>query len=114
MRPSKIQISIEIGLVLAVWLLCALSARPQEKPKVSCFAENHPETFLDGQTGKEQERDNWTAKCEIRQGDAVLYAPTRLILPYPATFRQAMDAIDEFRSKKAVEILKEKKKEKHS
>jgi hypothetical protein len=36
----------------------------------------------------------------------------RLVLPYPATKREAYDAIDEFQDKKAAEILKKRREKK--
>jgi hypothetical protein len=79
---------------------------PQAKPipKVSCVAENHPESVVNAKTGKSESRDNWVASCTIKQGDGVIWQE-RLTLPYPAKKREAYDAIDEFMDKKAPQII---------
>lgn len=99
------------GLILAGLLTAVGDSRAQENPTVNCVAEKHSETVVNAKTGKAEERANWTARCEIREGQGVIYAKV-LTLPYPATRREAMDAIEEFQDKTAPAILKERKKEK--
>jgi hypothetical protein len=82
---------------------------PTPPPKISCVAEKHSDMVLNSKTGKEEERSNWTARCEIRQDGNLLYA-TPLTLPYPATKHDAYDAIDEFMDHKAPQILQSIKK----
>jgi hypothetical protein len=98
------------AVILAAVLLPAgvLRAQKTSLPKVSCQAENFPEVVTNAHTKKAEERDNWRVNCTIKRGDEVIHSG-RLVLPYPASFREAMDAIDEFRTKKAPEILKKPK-----
>jgi hypothetical protein len=87
----------------------AQTPRGKPVPKVSCVAEKYSEKVVNAKTGKEEERANWTARCEIRQGDGVIYAGP-LVLPYPASKHDAYDAIDEFMDKKAPQIVKSNQK----
>lgn len=75
------------------------------------MAEKHSDNVVNSKTGKPEERVNWTGFCTIRQGESVIWQE-RLVLPYPATRRDAYDAIDEFQEKKAPEILKRRREKK--
>ncbi|HLZ91094.1 MAG TPA: hypothetical protein VKQ28_05215 [Candidatus Acidoferrum sp.] len=79
-----------------------------EPPKVKCTAERQEFVVFDAKTKTEKGYENWHVTCAIKKGGQEVYSGP-LVLPYPATFRDAMDAIEEFRSKKAPEILKGKK-----
>lgn len=103
------------GLILLLTALVsgASGAWAQEKPapKVRCVAEQVSSDVVDAKSGKTKPFVNWTARCEIREGDSVIYAAP-LVLPYPATKRDAYDAMDEFMDVKAPEILKKRKEKK--
>ena len=81
-------------------------------PKVSCVATNYPEIIsekkADG-TAKETEADDWRVTCTITDGDKTLFRDD-LRIAHPTPFREAMDAIDSFRTKQAAKIVKEKSK----
>jgi hypothetical protein len=85
-----------------------------QKPtaKVSCLATNYPEVLVhrnaDG-TSRLEDVDDWRVNCVITLGDKKLFDEA-LTLPHPTPFRDAMDAIDSFRSKQAPKIIKEKTK----
>lgn len=68
-------------------------------------------------TGVMEEQDDWYADCTITYKNEKLYAGPVVVLhegiweplAHPATFREASDAVDEFRTKRAREIVKEYK-----
>jgi hypothetical protein len=96
--------------VTAGILLAAGAGVCAEPPaKISCLAERQEFVVYDAKTKTSKEFESWRASCTIKKGSEEIYSGT-LALPYPATFREAMDAIEEFRTKKAVEILKKEKK----
>jgi hypothetical protein len=98
---------LRIGFLLGI-LLAIPAAEAQEKPKVNCVAENFGTVVMNAQTKKTEEIENWKVTCNIKQGDKILHEE-KLVLPYPASYRDAMDAIEDFRKNKAPKILKEKK-----
>ena len=87
---------------------------PQGKPaaKVSCIATNFPEVLVhangDG-TKRLEEVEDWRVTCTITAGDKTLFNQA-MTLPHPTPFREAMDAIDSFRSKQAPKIIAKKEK----
>jgi len=99
---------MKVAIVFTVLLLAgAGEARAQKKPhKVNCIARNKPYDELDAKTRKVQEKDNWEVSCQIERDGKVIYE-RGLPLPFSATLAEAVEAIEEFRTKKAPEILKE-------
>lgn len=84
------------------------SSRPsQPKSKVSCVARN--QQVVEVEHDKTVEKDDWIVDCTITVDEHVIWTKP-LTLAHPATFRDAMDAIDEFRSKTAPRIVKEYRK----
>jgi hypothetical protein len=117
-RP-RLLLCITLELLVILILTAALNA--QEKPKpaveppphVSCVATNKSYTLE--HYDKEQKKlvgvdmDDWRVTCKITVKDKVVY-DQELEIPRPTEFRDAMLAIDEFRTKKAKLIIKELKK----
>jgi len=100
-----------IGAAFLTLLGSAGQVRAQDRAKVSCIAENHEVETTDAKTRQVETHDNWMAICTIKQGSETLWQE-RLVLPYPASWEDASAAITEFRTKRATEILKNRKKEK--
>lgn len=82
----------------------------EPRVKVNCVATNYPEIIAsknaDG-TFSEREVDDWRVTCTITEGEKKVFSDD-LKIPHPTPFREAMDAIDQFRKVRAVQILKEK------
>lgn len=82
------------------------------KNKVNCIASNQPVMLVhkneDG-TAKEEEVDDWRVICTLTLGDKQIFNDI-LVLAHPTKFREAMDAIDEFRTKTAAKLIKENSK----
>lgn len=113
--PARTEIVRKVieGLLLLAVLLSFLASGGEfllfgtPKNKVSCIAENHSEAIVDAKTATATERDNWTVLCQIHLDEKLIYGPKRLILPYPASFHEAMESIDFFRTKEAPKLIKE-------
>jgi hypothetical protein len=102
--------------IISLALLCAPPAFAQVKPappapRVSCIANDEvvmQSRKLDNGTYKLTSIEDWRVHCTITVGDKKIYDDD-LHLLHPCEFHDAMLAIDEFRNKTAVQILKEKK-----
>jgi hypothetical protein len=107
-----------ILLELLVLLIAKVTLRAQEKPvpgprpQVYCIAKNYNYDLAhyDKETKKlvPVNQDDWRVVCTITVKEKEVYK-RELDLPRPTEYRDAMLAIDEFRTKKAAVILKEKK-----
>lgn len=82
------------------------------KSKVTCLAENYPVVTVShaDKQAKEVEIDDWRVTCSLFLDDKKIFEQA-LALAHPTSFREAMDAIDEFRKHQAPKILKEKEKQ---
>jgi hypothetical protein len=89
----------------------AAAQKPPIIPRVDCKLDNEPWTVVrhrEDKTAYEEEVDDWRVSCTITVGDKKVYdAP--LDLAHPTAFRDAMEAVEEFRTKKAAQIIKQKK-----
>jgi|ERR1043166_2598553 hypothetical protein len=94
--------------VTAGLLLASAGEMRAEPGKVSCKAERQAFDVYDAKTKQTTEHESWRVVCSVKRGTEEIYSGP-LALPYPATFRDAMDAIETFRKEKAPEILKGKK-----
>lgn len=114
-KDRIIQSLILLACLLMFWtcggsFLFAQTKPQPEKVSVSCIAVNRPMDVYNAQSKKYEEVDDWHVDCTIRRGDKLVYGPEPLALGYPASYAEAMQAIDEFRKKKAAEIVKSKEK----
>ncbi len=113
------RLSLELALLFACLLMfsqsggCLLVGQTKPKIHVTCVAENHQETVYSAKTKTSENRDNWRVVCTVKLDEKSIVLPNegRLILPYPASFHDAMEAIDLFRSKTAPEIVKKQQEE---
>jgi hypothetical protein len=87
-----------------------LQAKPvqPEPPKiaVTCVLHNHPYDLVNAQTGKVVEHDDWRVQCTVTWKKDKVY-DAELTLARPTEFRDAMFAVDEFRTKRAPQLVKE-------
>lgn len=91
---------------LAVLAFALLSASAvMAGPGVSCTMRKQDIVIYDRQKKTSTEQEDWIVDCTIKVNDKVIFADT-LPLAHPATFAEASGAVDEFRKKKAGEILK--------
>jgi hypothetical protein len=74
--------------------------------------ENVPVDVHDAKTGAVETRDNWSAECTIKDGDALLW-DERLTLPLYADLPTAMQAVQDF-LKRAPSIITAQTKKKGS
>lgn len=93
-------------------ILSLLTSSAAAAPKVSCVMTNHPVTTVEHQkdgSAKLYEVDDWRVHCKLTSDDKTIFDDD-LELAHPARFREAADAVEEFRTKTAAKLLKEKKK----
>lgn len=109
--PADRIIDILLCLAIALYAIVAggeflLFGAP--KGKVTCIAENYPVMTVShaDKQAKEVEVDDWRVSCSLFSGEEKIFEQA-LPLAHPTSFREAMDAIDEFRRKRAPQILKE-------
>lgn len=84
-------------------------AKPAPKPEkihVSCVLHNHPYDLYDAQTQRAVEKDDWRVRCTVTWKKQTVY-DDELTLARPTEFRDAMVAVDEFRTKRAPQLVKE-------
>lgn len=79
-----------------------------EKLTVTCVAVNHPVDVFDAKEKAPVERDSWRVDCTVKVGEKLVWSGP-LVLAEFATFRDAMLAIDEFRTKTAPKLARESK-----
>lgn len=80
--------------------------------RVSCVATNHPYHLVhfnkDAGTSTVEEVEDWRVECKIEvKGEKVYEA--ELPLARPTAYLDAMTAINEFRTKKAPQVMREMK-----
>jgi hypothetical protein len=84
---------------------------PQPRLHTSCKMTNNPVSLVSVEYPKGRDVDNWRVECAITEekGDETktLYKET-LTLPFECSFREAAEAVDVWRNKTAVAIIKEK------
>ena len=98
------------------FLLYLILALPQTKPpfpspspfKTSCVMRQIGMTRFDHQTGELSEVEDWYADCDVTYQGKKIWAGA-LPLAHPASYRDASEAVDDFRTKKAREIAKDYK-----
>ena len=77
---------------------------------VSCTATNYPEIIVHNdehnKKASEEEKDDWRVSCKITVGEEVIFNQA-IDMPHPTEYRDAMDAIDEFRKKRAPQLIKD-------
>lgn len=84
-----------------------LSKPPTPPPiTVSCVLRNHSYDLIDAKTKAVVERDDWRVTCTVTYKKQKLY-DAELPLARPTEFRDAMLAVDEFRTKRAPQLVKE-------
>lgn len=93
---------------LLLALVFAFPVAGQERPEVTCKIVDHPIEVMNAQTGKGEERDDWRVHCVVKQADKIVYEED-LVLPYPCDIQTAIVAVEDFRKKRVIEILKKKK-----
>lgn len=99
-----------------LWLLLTVPqtklAPEVPKLRVSCILTNHQFilSHYNNATGKldEHDEDDWTVECSIAKKDTTLFKQV-LPLARPTNYHDAMDAVNEWRTKRAPEIIKEQK-----
>lgn len=97
-----------LSLATILLLCCGISAKPQEDHfSVSCAAKNQQIVVYDQHRKKTYDGDDWIVDCTIKIGGNQIFADT-LPLGHPAQFSDAMVAIQEFTTKKAKEIVKQR------
>jgi hypothetical protein len=82
-----------------------LPPKPKPKTNVSCIASREDWGTHNVQTGEERDEENWEASCTLTV-DEVLVWKGKLVMAHPATFREAIDAIQGFRNERAPELVK--------
>lgn len=90
-------------LLLAFALLSAGAA--VAGPSVSCTMRKQEIIVYDRAKKTSTEQEDWIVDCTIKVGEKLIFSDT-LPLAHPATFVEASGAVDEFRKKKAGEIVK--------
>lgn len=92
-------------------LLLLLPSPAAAAPRVSCTAINVGlvVTHMVDKKQVVEEKENWSARCTIKDGDELI-DERGLVLPFPATFDEAIAAIDEYRKHFAPRLLKERHK----
>jgi hypothetical protein len=84
---------------------------PAPKVHVVCHLDNHPYTVshYDKSNNKlnEEEIDDWRVDCEIEVGKH-FYQKCDVVATHPVSFHDAMVAVDEFRTKTAPQLVKDK------
>jgi len=87
--------------------LQAKPAPPAPPPiTVSCVLRNHPYDLIDARTKAVVEKDDWRVTCTVT-GKKDKVFDGELPLARPTEFRDAMIAVDEFRTKRAPRLVKE-------
>jgi hypothetical protein len=81
---------------------------PLDPPKitVSCTLHNHPYDLYNAQTKAVVEKDDWRVTCTVKYKKDTVF-DGELPLARPTEFRDAMLAVDEFRTKRAPQLVKE-------
>jgi len=67
---------------------------------------NKPYDLIDAQTKRVVEKDDWRVQCTVTWKKDKVY-DSELPLARPTEFRDAMLAVDEFRTKRAPQLVKE-------
>lgn len=93
-------------LLLMAALLSARAVQSEPTSKVSCMIKNVGVVMYDKKSGKSSNGDDWYADCTITVGDRKIYAES-LIVGHPASLRDAVEAVEEFRKVKAPKIVHE-------
>jgi hypothetical protein len=89
--------------VLAFALLSATAA--VAGPNVSCVMRKQDIVVYDREKKETHEEEDWIVDCSIKVNDKVIFSAPLPML-HPATFQEAVGSVEEFRSRKAKEILK--------
>lgn len=98
-----------MSFLLITFLLAQIRPPPA---RVSCIATNYPEVLVhknSDNTATLTDLDDWRVNCKITIREAVIFNEA-LTLPHPTEYMAAMAAIDDFRKKRALQILKDAKK----
>jgi len=105
-RPPEqgVKVALKCTLLMAV-LLAGSAVQSEPIAKVSCMMKNVGVVSYDGKSGNSSAGDDWYTDCTITVGDRKIYSKA-LIVGHPASLRDAMNAVEEFR-KKAPEIVHE-------
>ena len=99
---------------LLLWLLLSIPQTPSTpvppRLRTTCILENRS-YFLshynkDTEKLEEHEEDDWFVECRIMKAEKILFKE-EVIIPHPTAYRDAMIAVDEWRTKRAGEIIKE-------